>query len=76
MAKTTVNLTDIAQQIKNEFVHLGLGNILSAGLVLFSKQSAEDKLKAMAEARGIATNKASVAPESKKPEKKQKKAKK
>jgi len=48
--RTSVDLTDAAQQVKEAFGYLGLKNILSAGLILFAKQSADGKLAAIAAA--------------------------
>lgn len=42
--RTSVDLTPQAQKIKNHYSYLGLKNILSAGLILFGKQSSEDQL--------------------------------
>lgn len=54
--KTSVDLTDIGQAIKNQYVHLGLKNILSAGLLLFGEQSSDGKLNAIAMANGATVN--------------------
>lgn len=53
LRRTSVDLTKVAQKVKDEYIHLGLKNILSAGLVLFGKQSDKDKLKALAEANNV-----------------------
>lgn len=48
--QTAVNLTDSVQKIKDElFPIYGLKNILSAGLLLFSRLSAGDQKKVVAE---------------------------
>ena len=54
MGKTTVDLTEIAQSIKKGLMPIfGLKNVLSAGLLLFSKLSAEQQKHAIAEANGL-----------------------
>jgi len=45
--RTSVDLSEIAQKIKEKYIYLGLKNILSAGLILFDKQSQDDKLTAI-----------------------------
>lgn len=50
---TTVRLTERAQYIKDEWCHLGLKNILSAGLVLFARLNAQQKLDTIKEANSI-----------------------
>jgi len=51
--KTTVDLTDIAQSIKDSLTPIfGLKNILSAGLLVFSRLSAEDQKQVVQEASG------------------------
>jgi hypothetical protein len=51
--QTTVVLTTAAQAVKEDLAPIfGLKAILSAGLILFSKLSAEDQKKAIAEASG------------------------
>ncbi len=52
--KTSVELTGLAQKIKNRYVHLGLKNLLSAGLVLFDKQTSSDKMTSLDVAFGLA----------------------
>ena len=50
---TTVVLTEKAQEIKEDLAPIfGLKNILSAGLVLLSKLTAEQKQNSIAEANG------------------------
>ncbi len=48
--KTTVDLTKTAQKVKDEYIHLGLRRILSAGLVLFGKATESEKLEALRQA--------------------------
>ena len=50
--KTSVDFTEVAQKLKEQYLYLGLKNILSAGLVLFDKQTGDDKLKAITVANG------------------------
>ena len=51
--QTTVNLTQKAQAIKEELAPIfGLKNILSGGLLLFSKLTAEQQKTIIAEANG------------------------
>ena len=51
--QTTVNLTQKAQAIKEELAPIfGLKNILSGGLLLFSKLTAEQQKSIIAEANG------------------------
>ncbi len=45
--RTSVDLSEFAQKIKEKYIYLGLRNILSAGLVLFDKHSSEDRFIAM-----------------------------
>jgi len=53
---TTVRLTEKAQAIKDDLATIfGLKNILSAGLILFSRLSAEEKQSIIADANGIET---------------------
>ena len=53
MKHTTVNLTKKAQAIKEELAPIfGLKNILSGGLLLFSKLTAEQQKTIIAEANG------------------------
>lgn len=54
--KTSVDLTELAQVVKNQYVHLGLKNILSAGLLLFAEETGDGKLKAIAKANGATTD--------------------
>ncbi len=49
---TSVELTPIAQEIKDQYVYLGLKNILSASLLLFSKHSLLDQISAIKVACG------------------------
>ncbi len=49
---TSVDLTAVAQKIKEQYLYLGLKNILSTGLVLFDLQSDVDKLKGVRVANG------------------------
>jgi len=52
--KTTVDLTEVAKKIKAELApKYGLRGTLSAGLVALSKLSADDRERAVAEAKGI-----------------------
>jgi len=51
--QTTVNLTEKAQTIKDDLAPVfGLKNILSAGLILFSRLSAEQKMQVIKDANG------------------------
>lgn len=52
-SQTKVDLTDIAQEIRRKYANFGLENILSAGLVLFDKQTDVDQVAAMFVAKGI-----------------------
>ncbi len=45
--RTSVDLSEFAQKIKERYLYLGLKNILSAGLVLFDLQAEKDKFKAI-----------------------------
>ena len=54
---TTVILTDLAQEIKEDLAPIfGLKNILSAGLILMSRLSAEEKQTLIGEANGVEYN--------------------
>lgn len=55
--RTSVDLTPLAQKIKDEYVHHGLKNILSAGLVLFHIQNDTDKLMSIDVANDTAKKK-------------------
>jgi len=51
--QTTVNLNEKAQKIKEDLAPIyGLKNILSAGLILFGRLSADQQRRAIAEANG------------------------
>ena len=51
--RTSVDLTERAERIKQKHQHLGLKNILSAGLVLFDAQTDAEKLQALADAHTV-----------------------
>jgi len=61
--KTSVDLTEIAQSVKDRYVHLGLKNILSAGLLLFDKEDEAGKLRALAEAHAVVAEAEDIAQE-------------
>lgn len=52
-SQTKIDLTDIAQEIRGKYANFGLENILSAGLVLFEKQTEDDQVAAIFVAKGI-----------------------
>jgi len=55
---TTVVLTGKAKLVKEDLAPVfGLKNILSAGLILLDKLSADEKMKAINDAQGIETKK-------------------
>ncbi|MGA2324272.1 MAG: hypothetical protein ABSG22_10535 [Sedimentisphaerales bacterium] len=54
MGKTTVDLTEVANKIRQKlFPVYGLRNILSAGLLLFDRLSGDEQKNIIAEANGI-----------------------
>jgi len=52
--QTTVNLNELAQKVKEDLAPIyGLKNILSAGLILFGRLSADQQKRAIAESNGL-----------------------
>lgn len=51
--QTDVDLTDIAQKIREKYHDFGLKNILSASLVLFDNETEVEQIMALFVARGI-----------------------